>query len=60
MNKKAIRLQACNVIKKDTLAQVFSYEFCKIFIYSTPPDDRLLFASVKTSQRFPGNFFSKF
>ena len=25
------RPQACNFIKKDTLAQVFSYEFCEIF-----------------------------
>ena len=25
------RPQACNSIKKETLAQVFSYEFCKIF-----------------------------
>ena len=26
-----IKLQACNFIKKETLAQVFSYEFCEIF-----------------------------
>ena len=25
-----IKLQACNFIKKETLAQVFSYEFCEI------------------------------
>ena len=25
-----IKLQACNFIKKETLAQVFSHEFCKI------------------------------
>ena len=34
-------LQACNFIKKETLAQVFSYEVCKIFknidLYRTPP-----------------------
>ena len=31
----------CNFIKKETLAQVFSYEFCEIFMnnffYRTPP-----------------------
>ena len=31
----------CNLIKKETLAQVFSHEFCKIskknFSYRTPP-----------------------
>ena len=38
-----IKLQgsACNVIKKETLAQVFSCEFCEIFkitfLYRTPP-----------------------
>ena len=26
-----IKLLACNFIKKDTLVQVFSYEFCVIF-----------------------------
>ena len=35
-----IKLQACNFIKKETLAQVFSSEFCKIskntFFYRTP------------------------
>ena len=34
------RLEACNVIKKETLAQVFSCEFCEIykntFYYRTP------------------------
>ena len=34
-------MKACNFIKKKTLAQVFSYEFCKIFrnnfFYRTPP-----------------------
>ena len=33
--------QACNFIKKETLAQVFSCEFCEIFknmfFYRTPP-----------------------
>ena len=33
--------EACNFIKKETLAQVFSWEFCKIskntFFYRTPP-----------------------
>ena len=32
---------ACNFIKKETLAQVFSFEFCEIckntFSYRTPP-----------------------
>ena len=36
-----IKLQACNFIKKETLAQVFSYEFCEIskntFSYRKPP-----------------------
>ena len=60
MYKETIRPQACNFIKKETLAKVFSCEFCKIFIYRTPPDDCfLLLESVKTSQQFPGNFFSK-
>ena len=35
-----IKLQACNFIKKETLTQVFSCEFCKIsqntFLYRTP------------------------
>ena len=35
-----IKLQACNFIKKETLAQVFSCEFCKIskntFLHRTP------------------------
>ena len=25
------RLEACNFIKKETLAQLFSYEFCQIY-----------------------------
>ena len=36
-----LRTQACNFIKKDTLAQVFSCEFCEIFkdsyFYRSPP-----------------------
>ena len=28
---EAMRPQACNFIKKETLAQVFSCEFCEIF-----------------------------
>ena len=39
-------LEACNFIKKETLAQVFSYEFCEIsqstFFYRTPPVKFLL------------------
>ena len=33
------KLQACNFIKKETLTQVFSCEFCEIsnFFYRTPP-----------------------
>ena len=35
-----IKLQACNFIKKETLAQVFSCEFCEIskntFFHRTP------------------------
>ena len=58
MYQKAIRPQASNFIKKETLAQVFSCELSEIFIYRTPPDDCfLLFKSVKTSQQFPGIFF---
>ena len=41
LNKVAgLRPQACNFIKKETLAQLFSYEFCEIykntFYYRTP------------------------
>ena len=42
----------CNFIKKETLAQVFSYEFCgifkNIFFYRTPP-----VAPFKTYWKFP-------
>ena len=37
------KVQACNFIKKETLGQVFSYEFCKIskntFSYRRTPVD---------------------
>ena len=46
--------EACNLIKKETLSQVFSLEFCKIFknIFScrTPPVDCFLF--LPTSNTF--------
>ena len=58
MYQKAIRPQACNYIKIETLAQVFSCKFCEIFIYRSPPDDCLLFESVKTSQQLPQKKFS--
>ena len=29
--------EACNFIKKETLAQVFSYEFCEIFKNTSGP-----------------------
>ena len=36
-----LQAEACNFIKEETLAQVFSYEFCQIFkntfFYRTPP-----------------------
>ena len=39
--KHLCQSQACNLIKKETLAQVFSCEFCEIskntFFYKTPP-----------------------
>ena len=38
---RAFKPMACNFIKKESLAQVFSYEFCEIskntFRYRTPP-----------------------
>ena len=46
--KQICIFQACNFIKEETLAQMFSYEFCKIFkntfSYRTP----LVAASVDT------------
>ena len=43
--KKRLQHQACNFIKKETVAQVFSCEFCEIsrntFFYRTPPDECL-------------------
>ena len=42
---------ACNFIKRETLAQVFSCEFCKIskntFFYRTPPVAASLFCKTK-------------
>ena len=39
--KKTKRIKACNIIKRQTRAQLFSYEFCEIskksFSYRTPP-----------------------
>ena len=44
--------EACNFIKKEALAQVFSCEFCEIFkntyFYRTPP----VAASVRIKKRF--------
>ena len=44
--------QACNFIKKETLAQVFSWEFCEnsndIFLHRTP----LVAASGKSNAKF--------
>ena len=38
-----IKLEVCNFIKKETVAQVFSCEFCEVskktFFYRTPPVD---------------------
>ena len=62
-----IKLQACNFIKKETLAQVFSCEFCKIsknaFYYRTP---RMAASSIKggflanySKQSFFNNFGRK-
>ena len=51
-NKVAdLRPKACNFIKKETLAQVFSYEFCEIskstYFYRTPLDDCLKINSLE-------------
>ena len=48
-----IKLQAaCNFVKKEALAQVFSCEFCKIskhaFFYRTPPVAASGFCTIKT------------
>ena len=44
-----LRPQACNFIKKETLAQVFSYEFCEIFknIFLQNTSGRVLLKIVK-------------
>ena len=40
---KKVAPEACNFIKKETLAQMFSYEFCKVskntIFQRTPPVD---------------------
>ena len=40
-SEAVVRPETCNFIKKETLAQVFSYEFCETsentFSYRTPP-----------------------
>ena len=52
-------LKACNFIKKETLAQVFSCEFCEIskstFSYRTPP-----VAASELCEGISINGFSKF
>ena len=41
VQQSSVQPQACNFIKKETVAQVFSCEFCEIskstFFYRTPP-----------------------
>ena len=61
-----IKLQACNFIKKETLAQVFSCVFCKnfqnTFFYRTPPvaaslsTRQILKANSKTQEHWPRKF----
>ena len=54
--------QACNFIKKEPLAQVFSYEFCEIFkntyFHRTPlggvSDDSISISSVTSSMTLSG------
>ena len=52
--------QACNLIKKETLAQVFSCEFCEIsknaFLHRTP----LVAASERISRFYISLSFCKF
>ena len=49
-----MKLEACNVIIKETLGQVFSCEFCEIsentFFYRTPPDG--CFCLIFTNHNF--------
>ena len=51
-----LQAEACNFIKKETLTQVFSCEFCKIsentFSYRTPP----MAASKETLMSYVGMF----
>ena len=51
-----VKLQACNFIKKETLAQVFSCEFCEIskntFFHRTPLVAVSAFLNSHVSQRF--------
>ena len=59
LNKVAgLRPEACNFIKKETLAQVFFREFSEIskntFSYKTP----LVAASVYTARSWPGLIIS--
>ena len=51
--------QACNFIKNMTLAQVFSYEFCEIFLNTFFAEHHWTTASVASvvlSYKFCGNF----
>ena len=53
-DKRKEEAEACNFIKKETLAQVFSFEFCEIskntFSYRTP----LVAASIRTLKSLMG------
>ena len=54
--KKENLPKACNFIKKESLAQVFSCEFCRIskntFFNRTPPDDCFCFSQLLKWQVF--------
>ena len=60
MYKKATRPQAYNVIKKETLTQVFSCEFCEssknTYFYITPPvvasENKKLYMTTKEGFQF--------
>ena len=58
--KKVCRAEACNFIKKETLAQVFSCEFCEIskntFSYTTPLDDCFRKIFLHISRKFEISF----
>ena len=65
-NSKTPVPYACNFIKKETLAEVFSCEFGEIsrntFSYRTPPvaaSDWLILSSMKVITRFTLVYFSK-